>query len=80
MTRSYFDLRDGDELIPDEEGIELRSIEAAQDEAAHALGGLTWDVVSNFNGARSAQMAVEVRDNIGPVMRVTFLCEMDRKR
>jgi hypothetical protein len=26
--------------------------EAAQDEAARALGGLTWDAVSNFDGVR----------------------------
>jgi hypothetical protein len=79
MARYYFDLRDGDEFIPDEQGTELRDIEAAQDEAARALGGLAWDAISNFNGVRSAQMAVEVRDGVGPVMRVRFLCEIDRK-
>jgi hypothetical protein len=34
MTPYFFDIRDGDELGPDEEGMELPHVEAAQVEAA----------------------------------------------
>ncbi|MHC2801568.1 hypothetical protein ACVMII_001314 [Bradyrhizobium diazoefficiens] len=37
MAIYYFDLRDGDEIVPDEEGLELRDLLAVQEEAARAL-------------------------------------------
>jgi hypothetical protein len=30
MKRYFFDMRDGDDLAPDEEGVELRTVEAVQ--------------------------------------------------
>ena len=80
MARYYFDLHDGKELVVDEEGIELLGIEAVQEEAARALASLASDAVRELRGARTAQMTVEVRDSIGSVMRVSFLCVMNRKR
>ncbi|MDA9404509.1 hypothetical protein XH79_38030, partial [Bradyrhizobium sp. CCBAU 45389] len=38
MTRYYFDIRDGQDLYPDEEGLELADQKAAEIEAARALG------------------------------------------
>ncbi|WP_456685706.1 DUF6894 family protein, partial [Bradyrhizobium sp. P5_C11_2] len=37
MKRYYFDIREGDEIIPDEEGLELSTIEKVQEEAARSL-------------------------------------------
>jgi hypothetical protein len=37
MPRYYFDLRDGDDLTPDEEGLELSSVHSAQEEATLSL-------------------------------------------
>jgi hypothetical protein len=34
MRRYYFDIREGAETFPDEEGVELSTIEKAQEEAA----------------------------------------------
>ena len=62
MAIYYFDLRDGDEIVPDEEGVELRDLLAVQEEAARALAGLSWDSVQNFKGAQSHRMSIEVRD------------------
>jgi hypothetical protein len=39
MANYYFDLREGDELIADEEGLNLRDMRAVQKEAAR-LGGI----------------------------------------
>lgn len=79
MALYYFDLRDGEELVPDEEGIELRDIGAAQGEAARALAGFAWDAM-RLDGAQGQQMAIEVRDAYGPVMAVKFSFEIARKQ
>lgn len=76
----YFDLHDGDEIVPDEEGMELRDLAAVQEEAARALAGLSWDAVRNFTGAQSHRMTIEVRDGLGPVMQVKFIFEVSRKQ
>jgi hypothetical protein len=34
MPRYYFDMREGDEIAPDEEGMELDTLEEVQEEAA----------------------------------------------
>ena len=75
MKRYYFDLRDGDALAPDEEGLDLSGIEAAQVEAA----GFLVDVAKNavLGSAKHGEvhnMAIEVRDGNGPVLtaKLTF--------
>jgi len=78
MTLYYFDLHDGDEIVPDEEGLELRDLVAVKEEAARALAGLSWDAVRNFTGTQSHRMAIEVRDGLGPVMQVKFTFEVIR--
>jgi Domain of unknown function (DUF6894) len=78
--RYYFDLRDGGELIIDEEGLVLRDMRTVQNEAARALAGFAWDSVAQFNGAQSHQMAIAVRDEDGPVMEVKFSFEIVRKQ
>ncbi|WP_373691754.1 MULTISPECIES: DUF6894 family protein [Bradyrhizobium] len=37
MRRYYFDIREGDEIFPDEEGLEFSTIEKVQEEAARSL-------------------------------------------
>jgi len=80
MALYYFDLRDGDELVADEEGMELSNLNAVQEEAARALIGLAGDSVRHFNGAKSHQMTIEVRDHLGPVMEVCFAFEIARRQ
>ena len=80
MVHYFFDLRDGDELVVDEEGLELRNMNAVQEEAARTLAGLTSDSVRSFYGAGSHQMAIEVRDNLGSVMKVWFAFEIARRQ
>ena len=78
MPLYYFDLRDGDELSPDEEGTELSSIDDVQDEAAYALTDLLRDQVRATNGNPLARhLVIEVRDGGGPVMRARFLFEIE---
>jgi hypothetical protein len=43
MKRYFFDLRDGDELTRDDEGLELSTTEAVQEEAARPLADMARD-------------------------------------
>ena len=79
MARYFFDLRDGEELVVDEEGMELRDMRAAQGEAARALAGFAWDAM-RLDGAQGQQMAIVVRDEHGPMMEVRFSFEIARKQ
>jgi hypothetical protein len=77
MKRYYFDLRDGDALSRDEEGIELPSIEAAQEEAVRALAGMAMDR-TEAGSCLARDLAIEVRDDNRPVMRATFTFGIER--
>ena len=81
MKRYYLDLRDGAALAPDEEGVELPDIEAVQQEAARALADMATEAVRDrrFN-ALGHCMAIEVRDDDGPVLQAKFSFEIDRRR
>ncbi|WP_433996039.1 DUF6894 family protein [Bradyrhizobium tropiciagri] len=40
MTRYFSDIREGRDLCPDDEGLELKDVRSAKMEAAAALGGV----------------------------------------
>jgi uncharacterized protein YfcZ (UPF0381/DUF406 family) len=80
MPRYYFDLRDGDEFAPDEEGLELSTIEAVQLEAARSLADMARDAVRTSHDGADHRMSIEVRDDDGPVLQVKFTFEIDRHR
>jgi hypothetical protein len=50
MPRYFFDLRDGDVLISDDQGLVLATIEAAQDEAKRALASMAKDAIWTIKG------------------------------
>jgi hypothetical protein len=75
MTRYYFDLRDGDGLAIDEEGLEMSDLAAVQEEAARALADMVRDSVTSQN---LDQIAVEVRDDDGPVLDAAFAWRLRR--
>ena len=71
--RYYFDLRLGDELAVDEEGIELASLQRVQEEAARSLADMARDTSLQERGnGPGIQMVVEVRDENGPVLQARF--------
>lgn len=79
MPRYYFDLRDGDYLAPDEEGVDLPDLVAVQNEAARAIADLARDTVRtsrSFGAARG--LVIEARDENGPVMRARFQFDIER--
>jgi len=81
MPRFYFDLRDGDDLAVDEEGLELPNIGAVQAEAAISLADMARDAVHSAPLVRGGhRMAIEVRDDAGPVMQVRFAFEVEAQK
>jgi hypothetical protein len=76
MKRYYFDIREGDQLIPDEEGIELPSPQAAQEEAVRSLGDLARDAPGTDRDGAPRRLAIEVRDESGPMMQLKFSFEL----
>ena len=82
MHRYYFDMRDENGLAVDQEGMELRDIGAVQEEAALSLADMARDEVRKPSSARNPnhRMAIEVRDDNGPVLQVKFTFEIDKRR
>jgi hypothetical protein len=78
MSLYYFDLRDGSELVIDDDGTELRDMSAAQNEAARALSGLAWDAMRSGDGVKSQKLAISVRNAHGPVLDVKISFEVAR--
>jgi hypothetical protein len=70
MTRYYFDIRDGEDLYPDDEGLELADQTAAEVEAAQSLASMAKDVAL-LDERRD--MAIEVRTELGPLFRAAFI-------
>ena len=81
MPRYYFDLRDNDELAVDDEGLELFTLQAVQIEAARSLVDmarqLIWTKAETVMGHR---MAIEVRDEHGPVLQAKFEFAPERNK
>ncbi len=69
MNRYFFDFRSGEIVSTDDEGRELPDMDCAHREALQALGDTIQDVV--LQGKSDQQFAVEVRDDLGPVLEVT---------
>jgi hypothetical protein len=78
MTRYYFDLRDRDGFIIDDEGFELPDIEAAQREAVLSLADHGRGSYEKAIGSLT-DLAIEVRDDAGPVMQVSFNLHLLRR-
>lgn len=69
MNTYFFDFRSGDVISRDEEGHELPDIDSAHGEALGALADAFQDVV--LQGKSDQHVAVEDRDDLGPVLEVT---------
>ena len=75
MARYFFDSRDGDHFIRDDEGVELDGIEQARDEATLALRDLAKDALPK---ATRRELSIEVRDEAGrQLIRASLLFEVD---
>jgi len=69
MAQYFFDLASANVSSLDEEGEELPHIDAAYGEALCALAHAIMD--ATVQGKSDQQLAVTVRDELGPVLQVT---------
>jgi hypothetical protein len=72
MPLYFFDSRDDDRFINDDVGLEYPDLEAIKVEAACALAELAHDVIP---GSLRRELAIEVRDEQGPVLAATISFE-----
>ena len=80
MPRYYFDMRDADGVVPDEEGMDLATMKAVQQEAAQALAYMVRDAIGEHPNGPLGPMVIEVRDDVGPVLQVNFQFSIDRRK
>ena len=77
MTRYYFDIRDGEDVYPDAEGLEFPNQREAEIEAAQTLAGLARDLAGQED---RPDVAVEVRNEVGPVFQAALIFEANKTR
>ena len=76
MPRFYFDVREGTEVTPDNEGLEFGSLEAAEHEAARTAAEIGREDLPN---GKARDATVEVQDEHGQqVFTVTVAMTMRR--
>ncbi|MGY3611039.1 DUF6894 family protein [Bradyrhizobium sp. Lot33] len=74
MPHYYFDTRDNENFVPDEIGLEITSFEKVKAVASAAMADLARDVLP---GSLVRDLRIEVRDDSGPVLRVTLRFEVE---
>ncbi|RZN30516.1 hypothetical protein [Bradyrhizobium sp. Leo121] len=74
MPRYYFDTRDDATFIRDEVGLEIGTFDQVKHAASEAMADLAKDVLP---GAEVRNLAIEVRDDIGPVLVVKLRFEIE---
>ena len=84
MRRYFFDLRDGDDLSVDEEGLEVLSLLRVQEEAANSLAEClrerVVEAIADDAEDNAQEIAIQVRDEDGPIMAVMFVFAPGRVR
>ena len=72
VTRYFFDSRDNGDFVEDEVGGEYPDLLAVKVEAARALAEVARDVIP---GSVKRELAIEVRDRLGPVLKALMSFE-----
>ncbi|WFU77018.1 hypothetical protein [Bradyrhizobium sp. CB2312] len=77
MVRYSFDIRDDTGLYPDEEGLEFKTQQEAEIEAAHTLAGLARDLAVQDE---RPDVAIEVRNNVGRLFQAALIYDSNMKK
>lgn len=73
--RYYFDLREGDRVIADEEGMELVGLQRVQEEAARSLADMARDrTLEHARDGVSHELAIECATKMVQCLRRASLC------
>lgn len=74
MARYYFDTRDNEKFVSDDVGIEVDSFETMKLMASEAMADFAKDVLPR---SVVRTLAIEVRDDHDPVLRVVLRFEVE---
>ena len=75
MPRFYFDIREGNSFVPDEDGLDFPTINEARDDASRTLGQMMKEAMPD---GQHHDMAVEVRgDNKRPLLKVQITFDVE---
>jgi hypothetical protein len=72
VARYFFDTRDNDVFLEDDEGLEFEDLGAVRDQAALSLAELARDVLP---GSIQRKLSVEVREGQRPVLKALLTFE-----
>ena len=76
MSRFYFDIRNGENFVSDEEGLEFPTVNEARDDASRALGQMIKEAMPD---GMHHDMAVEVRGaDKRPLFKVQITFDVGR--
>ncbi|WP_441268103.1 DUF6894 family protein [Bradyrhizobium sp. 215_C5_N1_1] len=75
MPRYYFDTRDNEAFSADEIGVEIPSLEQVKTTASAAMVDFAKDALP---GSVVRILTIEVRDEFGPVLRVSLRFEIEQ--
>jgi hypothetical protein len=74
MARYYFDTRDDETFVPDDVGVEIDFFDQVKLAASGAMADFAKDVLP---GSEVRNLAIEVRDHSGPVLRAALRFEIE---
>jgi hypothetical protein len=77
MPRYYFDVWEADGLTLDDEGTELRDVDAVENAAVRSLADMAREAV-NSRSTVGHDIAIEVRDADGLVLQVKLTLAIER--
>lgn len=77
MARYYFDTRDNEKFIADDIGVEISSLDHVKTTASAAMADFAKDVLP---GSVLRRLAIEVRDDFGPILTVLLTFEVAQVR
>lgn len=77
MPRYFFDTRDNDTFVTDDVGVEIDMFSHVKTMASDAMADLAKDVIP---GSVVRNLAIEVRDESGPVLRVALRFGIEQVR
>ena len=75
MPRYYFDIRENDEIVVDELGMDFPDLQAAAAEAAQSLTDMAKDFLP---GTECYSLAIEVRNGDKPLFKAAIAYEFKR--
>ncbi|UPK31132.1 DUF6894 family protein [Bradyrhizobium sp. 195] len=75
MPHYFFDTRDNNIFVPDDIGAQFATIDEVKHEASRAMADFAKDVLP---GSVLRTLAIEVRDDFGPVLRVVLIFEIEQ--